>query len=121
MIWLIAVLALFYKYPSQAFVWANVFIGLLLDLLVIGILKMCFKRRRPVYDHAGACMFVLGSFVHVLLCALFRAFEVVLLCKRTLCMIWCPRAFMHVGALVCGFAVVFLRKRKLYSHCRSYT
>lgn len=53
MIWLVAVAALIYSRAGESFVWINVFMGLLLDLLVIGVMKACFQRKRPSYDNAG--------------------------------------------------------------------
>lgn len=62
LIWIAAVLFLLYIRPEEeSFVWANIFMGLMLDIVVIGVMKATFRRPRPHYDSIGTYLVLFFS------------------------------------------------------------
>ena len=54
-LWLPIVPILWYFSSNSAFrvVMANLFVGLWIDIVYVGVLKGIFRRKRPIYNHKG--------------------------------------------------------------------
>ena len=54
-LWLPLVPTLWYFSSNSAFrvVMANLFVGLWIDIVYVGVLKGIFRRKRPIYNHKG--------------------------------------------------------------------
>lgn len=109
--------------PLNRHAWATLMIGLLLDLILVGLLKVLIRRSRPEHNMIHKDMTVIvkvdhfsfpsghtsrASMVATLACVIFRQ-TAMLLCATAVCwavLTGASRAFMgrhYVGDVVAGF------------------